>query len=95
MKQRTLRSAVLALHVALSSKTVDLMGWLSQQLLSGSISVDEAVRQLAAPDQASCPARRPPGPARRIRRGPRAECLVYLFLQRQIADGVTAGSTKG
>ena len=41
-----------ALHVALSSKTVDLMGRLSQQLLSGSVTVDEAVRQLAASDQA-------------------------------------------
>ncbi|MEG3637313.1 ABC transporter substrate-binding protein [Micromonospora palythoicola] len=41
-----------ALHVALSSKTLDLMGRVSQQLLSGSISVDEAVKQLAASDQA-------------------------------------------
>ncbi|MCW6007150.1 extracellular solute-binding protein [Micromonospora sp. CPCC 205371] len=41
-----------ALHVALSSKTVDLMGRLSQQLLSGSITVDKAVEQLAATDQA-------------------------------------------
>jgi multiple sugar transport system substrate-binding protein len=41
-----------ALHVALSSKTVDLMGRLSQQLLSGSITVDQAVRQLAASDRA-------------------------------------------
>jgi multiple sugar transport system substrate-binding protein len=41
-----------ALHVALSSKTVDLMGRLSQQLLSGSITVDRAVQQLAASDQA-------------------------------------------
>ncbi|MEV7094245.1 extracellular solute-binding protein [Amycolatopsis sp. NPDC051045] len=40
-----------ALHVALSSKTVDLMGRLSQQLLSGSITVDEALRQLAASDK--------------------------------------------
>ncbi|MCS7477052.1 ABC transporter substrate-binding protein [Umezawaea endophytica] len=39
-----------ALHVALSSKTLDLMGRLSQQLLSGSTTVDEAVRQLAASD---------------------------------------------
>ncbi|MEO6090114.1 MAG: extracellular solute-binding protein [Umezawaea sp.] len=39
-----------ALHVALSSKTIDLMGRLSQQLLSGSVTVDEAVRQLAASD---------------------------------------------
>ncbi|TBL39559.1 extracellular solute-binding protein [Verrucosispora sp. SN26_14.1] len=41
-----------ALHVALSSKTLDLMGRLSQQLLSGSAGVDEVVRQLAASDQA-------------------------------------------
>jgi multiple sugar transport system substrate-binding protein len=39
-----------ALHVALSSKTLDLMGRLSQQLLSGSITVDEVVQQLAASD---------------------------------------------
>jgi multiple sugar transport system substrate-binding protein len=42
-----------ALHVALSSRTVDLMGRLSQQLLSGSTTVDEAVAQLAASDAAS------------------------------------------
>ncbi|MFI9005711.1 ABC transporter substrate-binding protein [Actinosynnema sp. NPDC053489] len=42
-----------ALHVALSSKTVDLMGRLSQQLLSGSVTVDDAVAQLAASDAAS------------------------------------------
>lgn len=41
-----------ALHVALPSRTVDLMGRLSQQLLSGSVTVDEAVEQLAASDQA-------------------------------------------
>ncbi|GGM57241.1 sugar ABC transporter substrate-binding protein [Micromonospora sonchi] len=41
-----------ALHVALSSKTLDLMGRLSQQLLSGSATVDEVVKQLAASDQA-------------------------------------------
>lgn len=40
-----------ALHVALSTKTLDLMGRLSQQLLSGSVTVDEALRQLAASDQ--------------------------------------------
>ena len=40
-----------ALHVALSSKTVDLMGRLSQQLLSGSITVDEVLQQLAASDK--------------------------------------------
>lgn len=42
-----------ALHVALSSKTLDLMGRLSQQLLSGSVTVDEAMAQLSASDQAS------------------------------------------
>ncbi len=41
-----------ALHVALSSKTVELMRRLSQQLLSGSDTVDKAVQQLAASDQA-------------------------------------------
>jgi len=41
-----------ALHVALSSKTVDLMGRLSQQLISGSVTVDQAVEQLAASEQA-------------------------------------------
>jgi multiple sugar transport system substrate-binding protein len=41
-----------ALHVALSSKTVDLMGRLSQQLLSGSTTVDKAVGELAKSDQA-------------------------------------------
>jgi multiple sugar transport system substrate-binding protein len=41
-----------ALHVALSSKTLDLMGRLSQQLLSGSVTVDKAMEQLAASDQA-------------------------------------------
>ncbi|MEU4422249.1 extracellular solute-binding protein [Actinoplanes sp. NPDC024001] len=42
-----------ALHVALSSKTLDLMGRLSQQLLSGSTTVDEVVKQLAASDKAA------------------------------------------
>ncbi|NDL57052.1 ABC transporter substrate-binding protein [Phytoactinopolyspora mesophila] len=42
-----------ALHVALSSETLELMGRLSQQLLSGSATVDEAMEQLAASDQAS------------------------------------------
>ncbi|TDE56322.1 extracellular solute-binding protein [Nonomuraea mesophila] len=42
-----------ALHVALSSKTLELMGRLSQQLLSGSAGVDEVVRQLAASDKES------------------------------------------
>ncbi|MFG2169211.1 ABC transporter substrate-binding protein [Micromonospora chersina] len=41
-----------ALHVALSSKTLDLMGRLSQQLLSGSVTVDKAVDQFAKSDQA-------------------------------------------
>ncbi|ANZ41131.1 sugar ABC transporter substrate-binding protein [Lentzea guizhouensis] len=40
-----------ALHVALSSKTVDLMGRLSQQLLSGSTTVDDVLQQLAASDK--------------------------------------------
>ncbi|NUT49083.1 MAG: extracellular solute-binding protein [Saccharothrix sp.] len=42
-----------ALHVALSSKTIDLMGRLSQQLVSGSVTVEEAVAQLADSDRAS------------------------------------------
>ncbi|MET8988168.1 extracellular solute-binding protein [Nonomuraea wenchangensis] len=42
-----------ALHVALSAKTLDLMGRLSQQLLSGSTTVDKVVEQLAASDRAS------------------------------------------
>lgn len=42
-----------ALHVALSSKTLDLMGRLSQQLLSGSTTVDEALKQLADSDRAA------------------------------------------
>lgn len=41
-----------ALHVALSSQTLDLMHRLSQQLLSGSVTVDEVVEQLAASDEA-------------------------------------------
>ncbi|OLF15001.1 ABC transporter substrate-binding protein [Actinophytocola xanthii] len=40
-----------ALHVALSSTTLDLMGRLSQQLLSGSVTVEEALSQLAASDE--------------------------------------------
>jgi ABC-type glycerol-3-phosphate transport system substrate-binding protein len=40
-----------ALHVALSSKTLDLMGRLSQQILEGSVSVDDALAQLAASDK--------------------------------------------
>jgi ABC-type glycerol-3-phosphate transport system substrate-binding protein len=42
-----------ALHVALSSATQELMGRLSQQLLSGSVSVDDALAQLAESDQAA------------------------------------------
>lgn len=42
-----------ALHVALSSQTLELIHRLSQQLLSGSVTVDDAVAQLAASDQAS------------------------------------------
>jgi multiple sugar transport system substrate-binding protein len=42
-----------ALHVALSSETLELLGRVSQQLLSGSVTVDEAMDQLAASDQAS------------------------------------------
>jgi multiple sugar transport system substrate-binding protein len=53
----TIRSSIAAgkpaLHVALSSKTQELMGRLSQQLLSGSVTVDAALNQLAASDQAS------------------------------------------
>ena len=41
-----------ALHVALSAKTQDVMGRVSQQLLSGSITVDAGMKQLAAADQA-------------------------------------------
>ncbi|MFC7483691.1 hypothetical protein ACFQX7_31840 [Luedemannella flava] len=41
-----------ALHVALSSKTIDLMGKLSQQILEGSVTVDDALKQLAASDKA-------------------------------------------
>jgi multiple sugar transport system substrate-binding protein len=41
-----------ALHLALSASTQDLMGRLSQELLSGSVTVDDAVRQLAAADAA-------------------------------------------
>ncbi|MGW3295942.1 ABC transporter substrate-binding protein [Streptomyces xiamenensis] len=41
-----------ALHVALPARTLDLMGRLSQQLLSGSVGVDDALRQLADSDRA-------------------------------------------
>ncbi|HEX8869937.1 MAG TPA: extracellular solute-binding protein [Lentzea sp.] len=51
--QSEVKSGKPALHVALPSKTVDLMGRLSQQLLSGSITVDEVVQQLAASDKTS------------------------------------------
>jgi len=40
-----------ALHVALSAKTQEVMGRMSQQLLEGTITVDEALKQLAASDQ--------------------------------------------
>ncbi|NJQ02474.1 ABC transporter substrate-binding protein [Streptomyces zingiberis] len=40
-----------ALHVALSSRTLDLMGRLSQQILSGSAGIDEALRRLAASER--------------------------------------------
>lgn len=46
-----LESGKPALHVALSSGTLDLMGRLSQQLLNGSVTVDETLRQLAASDR--------------------------------------------
>ncbi|WP_075731011.1 ABC transporter substrate-binding protein [Streptomyces acidiscabies] len=46
-----IKSGKPALHVALSSRTLDLMGRLSQQLLSGSVTVDEALKQLAASDR--------------------------------------------
>jgi multiple sugar transport system substrate-binding protein len=39
-----------ALHVALSAKTLELMGTLSQQLLAGKVTVDAMVAQLAAID---------------------------------------------
>ncbi|MEV0274389.1 extracellular solute-binding protein [Hamadaea sp. NPDC050747] len=48
-----IKSGKPALHVALSAKTLDLLGRLSQQLLAGSISVDAAVTQLAAADKAN------------------------------------------
>jgi ABC-type glycerol-3-phosphate transport system substrate-binding protein len=40
-----------ALHVALSAKTQEVMGRLSQKLLSKDVTVDEAMKQLAAADQ--------------------------------------------
>ncbi len=42
-----------ALHVALSAETLELMGRLSQELLSGSVTVDDALGQLAESDQAA------------------------------------------
>ncbi|PRY59947.1 ABC transporter substrate-binding protein [Glycomyces artemisiae] len=42
-----------ALHVALSAETLELMGRLSQQLLSGSVTVDGALAQLAESDGAA------------------------------------------
>ncbi|GAA3747576.1 extracellular solute-binding protein [Plantactinospora mayteni] len=47
-----LKSGRPALHVALSSEALDLMGRLSQQLLSGSVTVDEVAKQMAAVDKA-------------------------------------------
>jgi multiple sugar transport system substrate-binding protein len=41
-----------ALHVALSAKTLELMGRMSQQILDGSVTVDAALTQLAASDKA-------------------------------------------
>lgn len=49
----SLKTGKPALHVALSSKTQDLMGRLSQEILAGSVSVEDALKQLAASDQAS------------------------------------------
>ncbi|GHJ43762.1 sugar ABC transporter substrate-binding protein [Catellatospora sp. TT07R-123] len=40
-----------ALHVALSSKTIELMGRLSQQILEGTVSVDDALKQLGESDR--------------------------------------------
>lgn len=40
-----------ALHVALSTETLELMGRLSQQILSGSTSIDDALKQLADSDR--------------------------------------------
>jgi multiple sugar transport system substrate-binding protein len=40
-----------ALHVALSSKTLDLMGRLSQQIHEGTVSVDDALKQLGESDR--------------------------------------------
>jgi ABC-type glycerol-3-phosphate transport system substrate-binding protein len=48
----SLKNGKPALHVALSSKTQDLMGRLSQQILSGTVSVDDALKQLAESDTA-------------------------------------------
>lgn len=42
-----------ALHVVLSSKTQDLMGRLSQDVLSGKVTVEQMVAQLAASDKAA------------------------------------------
>jgi len=46
-----IKSGKPALHVALSAKTQDLMGRLSQALLSGSVTVDDAMKQLAESDK--------------------------------------------
>src|SRR5690349_7193255 len=40
-----------ALHVALSAKTQEVMGRVSQQLLAGKITVDDGVKQIAASDK--------------------------------------------
>jgi len=42
-----------ALHVALTAKTQDLMHRVSQQLLSGDVTVEDGLKQLAASEQAS------------------------------------------
>jgi multiple sugar transport system substrate-binding protein len=48
-----IKSGKPALHVALSAKTQELMGRLSQALLSGSVTVDDAMKQLAESDKTS------------------------------------------
>jgi len=40
-----------ALHVALSAKTQEVMGRVSQQLLAGKVTVDDGVQQIAASDK--------------------------------------------
>ena len=46
-----IKSGKPALHVALSAKTQEVMGRVSQGLLSGSVTVDDAVKQLAESDK--------------------------------------------